>query len=195
MASVVQGARYPNAIESSFALHGEAAAKIAGLFGLTSENSQISLKLGGNTSWAVYLLKQDTPKRLSNSQGQPDRYNLLQFTLGPQPSLSIGPFWEDLATALPNNEPGRYRISSDDINMSLSGNDPWTQLLKKLITKAEWKGQCKRERPTKLFSQTYIDKQGSNLSLHVWCHESFPNNVSTLMYRTEILFEQEKAGK
>ena len=189
MTSVVQAARYPNAVEESFALYGKAAEEVASLFDLTGSKSKTTLKLGQNTAWAIYLLKQDAPTRLYNSDGQPDRFNVIQFAAGPRPMLSIGPFWENLGTSLPEPKPG-YRIVSDDISTNLEGDDPWVLLLQKLKTSSEWKGECYKGGSSELYAHSHIDEEGSKLSLRVWCYESFPKNIPTLMYKAEITFEK-----
>jgi len=66
--SVAQGARAPNAVERELAWRGEDARVIAEWFGLDPlEDGGRTLPLGSGDTWAVYLLKQDTPTPLSNS--------------------------------------------------------------------------------------------------------------------------------
>ena len=72
-------ARFPGAIEKKIVITGKAAISIAELLGLSSSGpSSISLQLGRNDAWAVYLFKQDTKEKLWNdNNGSPARYKKL----------------------------------------------------------------------------------------------------------------------
>ena len=190
-----QGAKYPNAIELTFNLYGNAAQELADLFAVTKNNSEIAIELSENTAWAVYGLKDDLPTPLSNSDNQPSRSNVVRFTTASLPKLTIGPFWEDLATALPPSEQRGYRFSSQNIGTDLLGDDVLTRLLRKLKTKPEWQGQCVKEEFIAIFSKTFIDEHGSKLTLKVWCMDQYPRNKLTSMYSVELILEHVNEGE
>jgi hypothetical protein len=134
----VSGARFPNAVEKQIVFRGDAVASVATLLGLSSsQRSSISLQLGRYDAWAVYLLKQDTRKKISNGEG-PARYNLVKFSVSPFASLTIGPYWLDLATQLPEQRAGYYAFGSPFISEDLKPTDPWTQLLRRLKSEPGW---------------------------------------------------------
>jgi hypothetical protein len=100
------GARFPNAVEKTFVITGDAAASLARLLGMsTSGSPSISLPLDKGVGWAVYLLKQDTKTPIYNGDGPP-RWNRVTFSASPLPTLTLAPYWLDLATALPNSRRG-----------------------------------------------------------------------------------------
>ncbi len=56
-------ARYPNAVEKTFVVTGDAATSLAALFGMpTTGASSVSLELDKGVTWAIYLLKQGTKR-------------------------------------------------------------------------------------------------------------------------------------
>jgi hypothetical protein len=134
----VWGARFPNAVERQIVFSGDAAVPVATLLGLSSSGaSSISLQLGQSDAWAVYLLKHDTKKEITNGNG-PARYNLLRFLAVPVASLTIGPYWLDLATQLPETRAGYYSFGSPFISEDLKSNDPWARLARRLKKEPGW---------------------------------------------------------
>lgn len=132
------GARFPNAVEKTFVVKGEGAASLATLLGMsTSGSSSISLRLDKGVAWAVYLRKQDTKTPIYNGDGPP-RWNRVTFSASPLPTLTLAPYWLDLATALPNSRLGYYSFSSPFIAEGLKANDPWAQMLKRLKSEPGW---------------------------------------------------------
>jgi hypothetical protein len=133
-------ARAPDAVERKITLTGQAALSFGELFGFASTApSSDSMRLGRSTAWAVYLLKQDTTTQLWNdNEGSPARYDVVTFSPGPVPSITISPYWLDLATALPNTEAGAYELESPFVRDELPGSDPWTLLVKRLKASPGW---------------------------------------------------------
>src|SRR5579863_6975142 len=85
------GARFPNAVEKTVTITGDTAGSLARLLGLTDASaSSVSLKLGRGDAWAVYLLKHDTKREITNGDGPP-RYDVVKFAPSLPASLSIGP--------------------------------------------------------------------------------------------------------
>ena len=143
--AVAQGARAPNAVERELAWRGEDARVLAGWFGLDpGGDGSRTLRLGRGAAWAVYLLKQDTPTPLSNdNEGSPPRDNVVVYRAGPEPSLTIGPYWLDLGTRSPQNEPGRLMFPSPQLPDQPDGDDVWSALARRLLREpgyraAEW---------------------------------------------------------
>ena len=134
----VSGARFPNAMEKQIAISGDAAVSVARLLGLSSSApSSISLQLGRSDAWAVYLLKHDTKQEITNGNG-PARYNVVRFSAAPIPSLTIGPYWLDLATQLPESRVGYYSFGSPFISEDLKSSEPWAQLVRRLKRESGW---------------------------------------------------------
>lgn len=131
-------ARYPNAIEKTVVITGDAAVSMAALFGLpVTAASSAPVRLDSGMGWAVYLLKQDTKEKLYNGDGPP-RWNALTFKPGPTPTLALAPFWLDMATALPNSKPGEYTFSSPLLDASGAGADAWSHALHQLKREGGW---------------------------------------------------------
>lgn len=134
-------ARFPNAVERSFTLHGEAARSAAGWLGLDAGRAgSLSFRLGRGEAWAIYLLKQDTPEPLSNdNKGSPPRHNTLAYESSPKtPKLTLGPFWLDLGTRGPQPLPGTYSFSSGFLPAALEGDDAWVTLARRLRSDPAW---------------------------------------------------------
>ena len=133
-------ARAPDAVERRITLTGQAALSFGELFGLSPvAASNVSLRLGRGTTWLVYLLKQDTKERLWNdSEGVPARYDVIEFSPAPLPSITISPYWLDLSTSLPNQEFGSYSIESPFLRENLAGSEPWTWMVKRLKAGPGW---------------------------------------------------------
>lgn len=119
-------ARYPNAIEKTVVLTGEAAVSVAKLFGLACAGS-VSL-----------------PVQIKAEQAE---YNVLTFSPSPEASLSISPHWLDLQTG-PPWQPGAYAVYSPLVTAELDTSSPWWLLLqhfKKETPPAQWqKGHSAR---------------------------------------------------
>ena len=145
--AVAQGARAPNAVERELAWRGDDARVVAGWFGLDPlKDGTRTLRLGGGTAWAVYLLKQDTPTPLSNqNEGTPPRDNVVVYRAGAEPTLTIGPYWLDLGTRAPQNEPGRLMFSSPDLPAQPDGDDVWSALARRLMREPAYRAGEWRE--------------------------------------------------
>lgn len=137
---VSSGARFPNAVEKKIIVSGEKIRPFAELFEL---QSPVSLRLGRNDAWAVYLLKQDTKEKLLNdNHGSPARYNRLILLNKNGIIMEISPYWLDLGTSFPYHKPGHYEFSSPVIQGDLDQqDDPWNKLVRNLKNRPEWKSE------------------------------------------------------
>lgn len=133
-------AKAPAAVERRITLTGPAAAALAELLGLSpAAAATVSLRLGYSTAWAVHLLKQDTKERMRNDdEGPPARYDLIELSPAPRPSITISPYWRDLGTRLPMPEVGSYSFESPFLREDLPGSEPWTRLVKRLEADPAW---------------------------------------------------------
>jgi hypothetical protein len=179
----VDGARFPNAIEKKIVLTGEAAISIAELFGLSSSGlSSISLQLGRNDAWAVYLLKQDTKEKIWNdNNGSPARYNTVEFSTYPTSSLTISPYWLDLGTQRPGGKVGYYSFSSPFISERLDLNDSWTQLLRRLMRESGWSSNASQQ-----FQLCFTSLERIELCFLVLSAKDYTNNIERNGYRVVI---------
>jgi hypothetical protein len=183
LAVSVYGARFPNAVEKRILISGEAAISIAGILGLnTSGPSSISLQLGRNDAWAVYLLKQDHEIRLWNdNEGSPTRYNKVEFSTTPVPSLIISPYWLDLATRLPESKLGYYSFGSPFISDEFDPNGPWTQILLRLMREPGWNADAKQP-----FNRCFTSMKEIDLCVDVFHMKDYTNNIERNGFRIEI---------
>lgn len=166
------GARFPNAVERTFVVAGDAATSVAALLGMpASGSSSVSLPLGTGMTWAVYLLKHDTKTTLYNGNGPP-RWNRVTFSASRLPVLTLAPYWLDLATALPNSRPGYYSFSSPFIAVDSKASDPWTRMLKMLVKEPGW-GSTGFPRFQRCFTST--DKTA--ICVAVYVDKDYTNNV------------------
>jgi hypothetical protein len=177
------GARFPNAIEKKIVITGKAAISIAELLGLSSSGpSSISLQLGRNDAWAVYLFKQDTKEKLWNdNNGSPARYNSVEFSASPVPSLTISPYWLDLGTRLSERKVGCYSFASPFISEKLDMNDPWTQLLRLLIRESDWSSNAKQQ-----FQRCFISLEGIEICVKVFGIKDYTNTIQRHGYHVVI---------
>jgi hypothetical protein len=165
-------ARFPNAVEKTFVVTGDAAASVAQLLGMsTSGSSSVSLPLDKGMAWAVYLLKQDTKTPIYNGDGPP-RWNRVTFSASPLPTLTLAPYWLDLATALPNSRPGYYSFSSPFIAKDLRANDPWSQMLKRLKNEPGWDGEGFPQ-----FQRCLKSTDKTGICVAVYANKDYTNNV------------------
>jgi hypothetical protein len=165
-------ARFPNAIEKTFVVTGSAATSVATLLGMsTSRPASFSLPLDKGVAWAVYLLKQDTKTPIYNGDGPP-RWNRVTFSTSPSNTLTLGPYWLDLATALPNSRPGYYSFSSPFIAEDPKANDPWTQMLKRLKTEAGWSSKAFPE-----FGRCFTSTDKTVVCVAVYASKDYTGNV------------------
>lgn len=159
----VSGARFPNAVEKQITLSGDAAVSVASLLGLSSSGpSSISLQLGQSDAWAVYLLKHDTMREITNGNG-PARYNLVRFSATPIASLAIGPYWLDLATQLPATRVGYYSFGSPFISEDSKSNEPWAQLLRRLKRESGWNSNGRPQ-----FQRCFTSAEKNELCIDVY---------------------------
>jgi hypothetical protein len=160
----VSGARFPNAVEKQVVISGDAAVSVATLLGLSSSSGRpsISLQLGQSDAWAVYLLKHDTKKEITNGNG-PARYDLARFLAAPIASLTIGPYWLDLATQLPETRIGYYSFASPFISEDLKSNDPWTQFLRRLKKESGWNSNSRPQ-----FQRCFTSIEKNELCIDVY---------------------------
>ena len=146
---MAHGARAANAVERELAWRGHDARVIAEWFGLDPrQDGRLTLRLGRGDAWAIYLLKQDTPTPLSNdNDGSPPRDNLLVYRAGAgaDASLTLGPYWLDLGTRSPQNEPGRLMFSSTDVPAQPDGDDVWSALARRLMRESAYRAGEWRE--------------------------------------------------
>jgi hypothetical protein len=174
----VSGAKFPAAVEKTVTLSGDAAVAAAALFGLsTAGPGSVSLPLGRGVAWAVYLLKQDTAEPLYNDEHMPPRRDMVGFSAGPTPTLTIAPFWLALATSLPNPQPGHYSIGSDSLPVSLPRDDPWSQIARRLKAEPGWRDDA-NPRATRCFE----GESGTELCFSVAAGTDYPNNIPMAVY-------------
>ena len=175
------GARFPNAVEKTFALTGDAATSVATLLGMsTSGSSAVSLPLDKGVAWAVYLLKHDTKTPLYNGDGPP-RSNRVTFSASPHPTLTLAPYWLDLATALPNSRPGYYSFSSPFIAADLKTTDPWTHMLQRLKNEPGWDSKGFPQ-----FHRCFTSTDNTVLCVEVYANKDYTNNVERDGYMETI---------
>ncbi|MGA8534642.1 MAG: hypothetical protein WB615_11080 [Candidatus Tumulicola sp.] len=175
------GARFPNAVEKTFVVSGDAAASFAQLLGMSmSKSSSVSLPLDKGVAWAVYLLKQDTKTPLYNGDGPP-RWNRVTFSASPLPTLTLAPYWLDLATALPNSRPGYYSFSSPFIPEDLKANDPWSQMLKRLKNEPGWDTKGFPQ-----FQRCFTSTDNTGICVAVYANKDYTDNVGRDGYMETI---------
>jgi len=164
------GARFPNAVEKTFVVTGNAATSMAALLGMArSGSSALSLPLDKGVAWAVYLLKQDTKTPLSSGDGPP-RSNRVTFSASPLPTLTLAPYWLDLATALPNSRPGYYSFSSPFIALDLKTGGSWTYMLRRLKKESGWD-----EHGFPLFQRCFASENGAEICVAVYDIKNYAN--------------------
>lgn len=165
------GARFPNAVEKTIVVNGAAAVSVATLFGFSLRGaSAVSLRLGQYDAWAVYLLKRDTKTELSNGDA-PVRYNLVKFSAIPSASLTIAPYWLDLATQHPETKVGYYSFGSPFVSEDLNGNDSWIKLLRRLKKESGWNGKARPQ-----FQRCVMSPEKTELCLSVFRETDYTNN-------------------
>jgi hypothetical protein len=175
----VPGARFPNALEKQIVMRGDAAVSLATLLGLASSApSSISLQLG--PGGAVYLLKHDTKKEITNGDGPP-RYNLVRFSAAPIASLTIGPYWLDLATQLPETKAGYYSFDSPFISGDLKSNDPWARLLRRLKRESGWKSNGRPQ-----FQRCFTSLEKNEICIDVYGAKDYATNPERSGYLITI---------
>lgn len=178
------GARFPNAVERTFVVTGDAAVSFAQLLGMpTSGSSSVSLALDKGVAWAVYLLKKDTKTPIYNGEGPP-RWNRITFSSSPLPRLALGPFWLDLATALPNSRPGYYSFTSPFIAEDLSANNPWTQMLKRLKNEPGWDTKASPQ-----FQRCFTSSDKTGICIAVYSSKDYSGNVERNGYMEMITIQ------
>ncbi|MGC1380389.1 MAG: hypothetical protein WA814_05125 [Candidatus Baltobacteraceae bacterium] len=165
-------ARFPNAVEKTFVVTGDAAVSLATLLGMsTSGSSSVSLPLDKGVAWAVYLLKQDTKSPIYNGDGPP-RWNRVAFSASPLPTLTLAPYWLDLATALPNSRPGYYSFSSPFIAEDRKAGEPWAQMLKRLKREPGWDSKGFPQ-----FQRCFTATDKTGICVAVYASKDYTNNV------------------
>lgn len=164
------GARFPNAVEKKMVITGSAADAVAKLFGLSTH---ISLRLGRSDAWAVYLLKQDTNKKLWNdNNGSPERYNTIEYLSSKVSSLTIFPYWLDSGTRLPVPKTGYYSFSSPFLSEAFNQDDPWMKLLRRLQSDPAWNNAAKIP-----FLRCFLSCEEINICIEVTRCEDYPDNI------------------
>lgn len=163
---------FPQAVERGITLTGPAALSLGELLGFSPAASSVSLRLGPPVAWAVYQLKQDTKERLWNdNEGSPARYDVFEFSPAPVPSITISPYWLDLATRAPMPEAGAYSFESPFLPEGLPGSEPWTQLVKRLKAGREWAGD--RDKP---YQRCFTSADRVQLCVWVVRKDAYPDN-------------------
>ena len=187
-------ARAPDAVECTIEFQGLASRDFAALLGLSQKHPEIVLTLSEGTSWAVYLLKKDTPTPLYNMDGQPRRRNKIRFVEGPQPHLSIGPFFQDLGTALPYSKPGNYSFSTETVDDSLRGSETTSKLLRDWKAMSGWKNPPQKSPGKEIFRRSFLAKDGTEAEVQVFSTQTYPNNVPTWGYLISLSLRPAKEG-
>ena len=180
--ATASAARFPNAVEKTFAITGEAATAVARLLGMSAKGtSSVLLPLDTGTAWAVYLLKQDTKTPIYNGDGPP-RWNRITFAASPHPVLTLAPYWLDLATALPNSLPGYYSFSSPFLAAAGNANDPWSLMLARLKREPGWNRTAYPQ-----FKRCYESADSSAICVSVYASTKYTkNNVARDGYMETI---------
>lgn len=164
--------RFPRVVAAIVVITGKAAVSLAQLLGMsTSESSSVSLPLDKGVAWAVYLLKQDTKTPIYNGDGPP-RWNRITFSASPLPTLTLAPYWLDLATALPNSRPGYYSFSSPFIGEDLKASDPWTRMLRRLKKEPGWDGKGFPQ-----FQRCFTSTDETGICVAVYTSKNYTDNV------------------
>lgn len=175
------GARFPNAVEKTFVVTGDAADSFGELLGMSTRgSSSIELPLDNGDAWAVYLLKQDTKTPLYGGDGPP-RWNRVTFSSSPLPTLTLAPFWLDLATALPNSQPGYYSFSSPFIAEEPSATDAWGQMLKRLKKQPGW-----QTRAFPLFRRCFTSDDKTGICIAVYDSTDYTSKIERQGYMETI---------
>jgi hypothetical protein len=172
-------AKAPDAVERTITFTGSAALSFGELFGLSpAAGSTVSLRLGRATAWMVYLLKQDTKERLWNdNEGSPARYEVIELSSGPIPSITISPYWLDEATRLPSPEVGSYSFESPFLREDLPDSEPWTRLIKRLQAGPGWD----RAGDTP-FKRCFASPERVELCVTVMRRDDYPDNKKVSGY-------------
>ena len=169
-------ARFPNAVEKRIVVTGNAAASVAALLGLSSSQPSTTLQLGKSDAWAVYLLKQDTKTPLSSGKGPP-RYNRVTFSVSPIASLTIQPYWLDLATQLPESKPGYYSFGSPFLSEQ-SANDGWSQILRRLKGEPGWNANARPQ-----FRRCFVSNEKAEICIAVYGAKDYASNSASDGYQ------------
>jgi hypothetical protein len=166
-------ARAPEAEERRITLTGQAALSFAELFGLSpGAASTVSLRLGRATAWMVYLLKQDTKERLWNdNEGVPARYDVIELSPAPMPTITISPYWLNEGTRLPSPEVGSYSFESPFLREDLPDSEPWTRLVKRLKAGPGWDNAA--DTP---FKRCFASPDRVELCVRVLRRDDYPDN-------------------
>src|SRR5262245_7615251 len=133
---------------------------------------RLSKQTSSAAAWAVYLLKKDTKVELTNdNEGSPPRLDVLEFSNAPIPSLTIQPYWLDLAINHPSPSVGYYSFSSPFISEELDQTDPWTQLVKRLKKQAQWNNGARTQ-----YRRSFSFSNGASLAIEVFAEEDYAND-------------------
>jgi hypothetical protein len=153
----------------------------------TAGSSKVSLPLDKGVAWAVYLLKQDTKTPIYNGDAPP-RSNRVTFSAFPRPTLTLEPYWLDLATALPNSRPGHYSFSSPFIAGDLSRSDSWTQIVRRLKKEPGWDSKGFPQ-----FQQCFTSENKTGICVAVYSSKDYTNNVERNGYMEMITIHSNAA--
>lgn len=170
----------PLAVERRITLTGQAALSFGELFELSPGGaaSTVSLRLGRPTEWLVYLLKQDTKQRLWNdNEGVPARYEVIELSPAPAPSITISPYWLDEGTRLPDPEVGSFSFESPFLREDLPGTEPWTRLVKRLKAGPGWADAAGTP-----FKRCFASPERVELCVSVLRKDDYPDNKKVSGY-------------
>lgn len=172
-------ARAPDAVERRIILTGQAALSFGELFGLSPRAaSNVSLRLGRATAWMVYLLKLDTKERLWNdNEGSPARYDVIELSPAPIPSLTISPYWLALGSRSPYPEVGSYSFESLFLREDLPDSEPWTRLVKRLKAGPGWDAAASTP-----FKRCFTSPDRVELCVSVLRKDDYPDNKKVSGY-------------
>lgn len=188
-------AKAPAAIECNIEISGKELEEVVKLLGLRQENPSIQLELSSFTAWAVYLLKQDTPEKLWNTNGQPKRYNSISLRSGSNgvPGLVFKPFWLDQGTALPNPRLGVYSFMLETVDENSTEDSPQARLVQTLSSSPDWRAIKEKRQGEIAFEKQYRSAEGISLKLTVYGMNIYRANTASWGYA--ISFEVEAPGR
>ena len=171
-ANTIYGARAPVAIKRTFVLRGDAAVALGALFDLSVENhSSCLLRLGKFESQAALYLDEHAEAPPDDGDNVRELYNLMEFATESGPLLSISPYWRDTSTQEPApewNKLGGFSFGSQEISLTLTNDDPWTRLIKRLSATDELKPHLWQKTTALLFSRLFQSSDGTKFTLEIY---------------------------
>ncbi len=188
-------AKAPSAVECDIEISGKALDDLVKLLGLKADNPSVQFELSSFTAWAVYQLRQDTPQKLWNTEGQPKRYNSVSLRVGSNgaPILLFKPFWLDQGTALPNFRPGVYSFTLETVDENSTEDSPQARLVKILKNSPDWRAIKEKRQGEIAYEKQFRSTDGIPLKLVVYGMNIYSGN--TVRWGYAVSFEVEAPGK